>query len=314
MTTLTALSTSAAQIVEALTGERPAAVRRLARGAMNVKFVVAPRAGPELVVRFYPEGNAPAAGYEADVLRRLHANAIPVARVLADARSGPPSPLPYTVYEWLAGEPMNDWRPRSAGARAGVVREVMAALERMTALGVEGHGDLVSGTRAAFDTWHDFMAQSFDRGIGAARAHATLPADLLDAVDVVRSRLHVMPAPHGHGLAWGDVREEHILVGPEERLAGLVDFEGTLAAEPALNLGYARAWYGRGRFAGELAAAYGAVRTEDRERVALYAVLRGLRIAPFAHLPLPAGRRRRPLEHVLPGFAVAARQLARALS
>lgn len=309
-----ALEAAAAAIVAELTDDEPVSVRRLERGVMNIKFLVHVRDGPALVVRFYPASNAAAPGYEPDLLRRLHEHGMPVPRVL-DSRSAIARELPYAVYEWLEGDTLNEWQPRPGQSRASVVRELAALLDEAGTIAVRGHGELVSATQARFDGWHAFMRSSFDVGIAAAREHATLPGALIADLAAIRGTLRDLRAPATHGLAWADIREEHVIVGIDGRIAGLVDFEGALGAEPALNLGYCRAWYGERGLARELADAWSAAgHEEDPRRVSLYAVLRGVRIAAFAHLPLPAGRARQPVYETLRGFAEAARQVAAAAS
>jgi hypothetical protein len=103
---------------------------------------------------------------------------------------------------------------------------------------------------------------------------------------------------------------DNLIVQPADSLVGVVDFEGVLSADALLGLGYCYAAYGPTGFFGDLAHAW-ATPLSDNEtrRVEMYAVLRGVRLARFAHLPLPTGGPREPVEKRFPGFVMALRSL-----
>jgi aminoglycoside phosphotransferase (APT) family kinase protein len=126
--------------------------------------------------------------------------------------------------------------------------------------------------------------------------------------------LRNLPAPSKPCLVWGDLAPQNILVAPDGRLRCLLDFEGVLSAEAALQHGYVQS-----RFAGSpFGIAYERfLRTNSKQmditRGAVYSVLRGLLLARYSGQPLPSGRQRDNLNNVLPGFGAALRLLAREL-
>jgi len=219
------------------------------------------------------------------------------------------------VYEFIPGVSLADvYTSTSREEQRSFALQVGRFLAELAKLDVHGYGDLVTAQSGRYRSWHDFLAESFDSGLHAARSHGTLSAGLLKDLATIRAAVERFDMPTRSRLAWGDVLLENILVRGSA-LVGVVDFEGTLAAEPALNVGYCRAAHDGLPFASDLEdACSSATNPLDEDRSHLYAVLRGVRIARFAHLPLPTGSPRIPPERFLPGFARAAEALARRLA
>ena len=304
------LDGKAAEIVGELTNASARACTPITLGVMNIKFKVETVEGAQFVVRFYPPVNAGAVDYEPDLVRRLYAAGLPVARVVGDSRSGPPSHLRYMVYEFIPGTPLSVSRdsltPSALRRLAGQLADFLLALQRLT---VHGHGDLITATVARFPSWSGFMKASFQEGIDAAERHGSLPLNLIRGMRIVRDSVDGIEPPVQWGLGWGDILPTNVLTEPDGSLAGLVDFEGALAAEGALNLGYCQALNGDLFLA--LTNAWSSVAgPEDKDRVDLYSALRGARISRFAHLPLPGGGHRTRVDQFLPGFAEATLRLA----
>jgi aminoglycoside phosphotransferase (APT) family kinase protein len=309
---LSSLRTAAARIIRHIIGSEPVRVEQIHEGVMTVKFVVQTPHDGTFVVRFYPRADARVIAYEPDLVRRLKAAGLPVAHVVGDSRTGPSSPLPYMVYEMLSGTTLRRQFPSlEMSARVKVARQVADFLETLQQMDTGGYGDLLSATAAQFDSWFRFMDTSFAEGISAARSHQSLPEESITGLEEIRQRLKLFGQPRRCGLAWGDMLTDNILVHEDGSLAGIVDFEGTLAADSWLNLGYCYAAYGSSGFFRDLKDAWLRPITPDNlDRVQLYAVLRGVRIVKFAHQPLPAGHPREPLEKTFPGFGIAVESLA----
>lgn len=307
-----ALSRAARTIIERLVGKTPTRVLRLRSGVMNIKFVAKLADGRRFVVRFYPATRATVVEYEPDLIRVLRARGLPVADVISDSRSGPSAPLAYIVYSMIPGAPFRGRRASLGRVHSRcVAAEVSSFLAALADVPVRGWGDLSSSGSARFESWRAFLECSFDDGLHAAASHRSLPRELLANLERIRVRLDVIQPPPTPRLAWGDLRTDNVIVSEEGRLAGVVDFEGVVAAEPALNLGYSFAAYGAGGFTSDLARSWSSDGSNlDEARIWLYAVLRGIRIAPYAHMSLPAGARRRPVDSAFPGFPTAAQALA----
>jgi aminoglycoside phosphotransferase (APT) family kinase protein len=302
------------RIVHHIVDSKPVRTEMIREGVMTVKFAVETEQDGTFVVRFYPRVDTQVIAYEPDLVRRLKAAGLPAAHVVIDSRTGPSSPLPYMVYKMIPGTSLRRQLPLlEASARNKVARQVVDFLGKLHQLDVEGYGDLLSATAARFDSWLRFMDTSFAEGISAAQDHQSLPEALITGLKEIRQHLEFFNENEGgrSGLAWGDILTDNILVHDDGSLAGIVDFEGALAAESWLNLGYCYAACGPNGFFQDLKDAWsGSIAPVAFDRVELYAVLRGVRIAKFAQPPLPAGRPRAPLERTFPGFAIAVESLS----
>jgi hypothetical protein len=115
-------------------------------------------------------------------------------------------------------------------------------------------------------------------------------------------------------LLWGDLSEENIIVRDGE-LAGLVDFEGVLSGDWLVGPGFYWAHSGDTPFFNMLWSKWPLSRQSNAiERLWLGAILRGLRIAPYAATSLPTGEPRTPLPEFLPMLSTAALRLARSIA
>jgi aminoglycoside phosphotransferase (APT) family kinase protein len=300
-------------IITNVIGESPTRVTALHRGVMTFKFVAWLKSGERYIVRFYPSSRSHIVNYEADILRRCVRAGLTAPDPLADSRSGPPAPLAYIVYKRIEGRTASDrYAGLSSADRAGLAVQLADALRILAGIHMKGYGDPFDGTSAVFQTWRDFVRTSLDEGLRLARRYGSLPQALLTTLE------RMDPGRNGCGidrpgvLAWGDISLENILLNDRNQVCGLVDFEGVLAAEPLLALGYCQAAYAKTEFFRFLKKAWStALDAERQDRIDFYAVLRVLRVAKFAHEPLPTGIARRSLLRMFPGFAPSVQRLAK---
>lgn len=279
---------------------------------MNDKYLVESTSATRYVVRFYSKANAAALSYEPDLVEKLRREGLPVARVIGDSRSGPDAPLPYMAYEYLPGSVLRSrLSTLSIPARRRVTHQLGEFLFSLGSLRVAGYGELVDSQTGRYDSWAGFIETSLSEGIANAARHGSLPSEVIRQVDSIQAGLKYFDPPERPTLAWGDILTNNLLIDDEGCLAGVVDFEGTLAAEHSLNLGYCRAAYGLSAQLSRYLMEGSEGKLElDLDRLNLYTVLRGVRVARFAHLPLPTGHRRRSVLALFPGVRPAAQALA----
>lgn len=278
-------------------------------GIMTFKFLVLAD-GVKWIIRVYPEGRAHLVDAEPDLFRRCYDVGIPVPSVVADSRSDSTSEFAYVVYEFIEGFPANtEFGGVPQCNLQSIGRTVGTYLAAISELGCAGAGDLVSAHSALSVQWLEFVTREFEAGLSAIKKHDLLPRTIIRDVDrVARSGLveRLVRRRPANRLIWGDINLGNILVNHEGHVVGLIDFEGCLAGDPFAMLGYARAMQPMGGFVEALISSWGdeAARASPA-LVNVYAMLRGLRIAKFAHLPLPTGKARDPLENIVPGFSSA---------
>ncbi|MFN0021475.1 MAG: phosphotransferase family protein [Pirellulaceae bacterium] len=295
------LSQDATRIVGETISGVVVGVERIPIGVMTHKFVVRLAEGHRYIVRFYPQARSFVVDYEPDLLRRCGEAGIPVPRVVVDSRTGPPAALAYVAYRMVPGvnlEGRLEFLDRSQ--RQAIARQLVECFTRMSTLSFEGYGELRDGYHAHCSTWKSFVHDAYHEGLAAVQKGNLLEQDLVAKLVDIGRQLDRFSTSDSRTLLWGDVRPQNILVDAGDRFACLLDFEGCLAGDPLLSLGFGYAALGDQPFFADCAEYWpGKI---DWQQLYFYSVLRLLRIAKYAHMPLPTGRSREGLREVLPGF------------
>lgn len=309
------LPDAASRIVAELLNVRVQSSEVLHLGMMTFKCRVLTEQRDDVIVRFYPAGRASVVNQEPDLLARCLRAGITVPAPIGDSRSGPPAPLEYVAYRRIAGSTL-----REALIKCGreqlhhLAQDLGRHLFAMRNLVFEGAGELTSSRTAqvaADDGWATFVEHSLSIGLNAVRQHRLLAEPLANDLSRVIQRGLLLNGRESRRLVWGDFNFGNILVGPDMRVAGLIDFEGCLSGDPLATLGYGYAMHGTDPFFDLLLGAWRpALSDEDRDLLALYAILRAMRLARYAHLPLPTGRPRDALIDIVPGLVPAVLRLA----
>lgn len=305
------LTEAATGVVSGLLGARVLTVEVLHQGMMTFKCRVRTARSDDVIVRFYPASRSAVLQQEPDLLLRCRSAGFPVPQPIGDSRTGPSAPLSYVAYRYIDGATAAT-RLLSLDdvGRRVLAQDLAAHLYRLQYLTFEGAGELVSGAVAHDDSWDAFVRESMHSGLLSIRRHRLLePALISDIERVVLAGPPAPPRMTGR-LIWGDINFGNVLVKPDGHIAGLIDFESCLSGDPLATLGYTAAVHGTDPFFGLLLQARPYPLTEGEERlVAWYALLRALRLARYAHLPLPTGRPRDPLISIVPGILPALQRL-----
>lgn len=304
------LTEVAGRIAAELLGARVHVVEWLHHGMMTFKCRVRTER-EDVIVRFYPSSRSTLVDQEPDLLLRCRRAGLPVPQLIGDSRTGPRAPLNYIVYRRIEGETLADRLPSFDPVRRMVLAEDLARhLDHLQILTFEGAGELISCMAARDTSWESFVDDAMRSGMLSIHRHDLLePALAADLERVIRSGA---PAPirAKRRLVWGDINFGNVIVGEDGRVAGLIDFEGCLSGDPLATIGYAAAVHGTDPFFALLRQALPTPLSEEAEdMVAWYALLRALRLAVFAHLPLPTGRPRDPFVNIVPGIIPALRRL-----
>ncbi len=298
------LAESALFIVREVTGASGLWVERIQRGVMTFKWRVTLPEQQVYVVRMYPPSRAHVVNYEPDIFRRGREKGIPLPQTICDSRTGPPAPLAYVVYRLIAGTPLSErLSSLSAAALQRVAKDLVAYLQLLQGVWVRGYGELVNSEAAEFSSWAQFVHTSFREGLSRAREYQLLPADEIARLRAPGAELERLDLQEPCGLAWGDLSPDNILVDSEDKISGLLDFEGVLAADFLANLGYCFSGCCGTRFLESILRVWPTPLTESAGHIVkLYAILRAVRILMHAHEPLPIGSARSDIKELLPGF------------
>lgn len=294
-------------VIRGVFGEMPSGVREVRRGVMTFKFAAEVQERTYMV-RFYPESRREVVEYEPDLLRRCLDAGMPVPKVVEDSRSGPPASLPYVAYEMVPGISLAErFGGLNADRLAELGQQVGQALQPLADLPVEGYGQLLTAFHATSPSWEAFVRESFAGGLTHVGG---VSPDLVKRLRRIGERFAGSGPGKNAALAWGDVSAENIILDDQDQLSGLVDFEGTLAAEPHLTIGYCYAGSGGAGLAEALAAGWPQpLDADDWERIWFFAALRAVRLLKYSGQPLPTGGYRMPLQDLLPGITDAVRRL-----
>jgi len=293
-----------------LFGQTVGSIEFVPRGVMNHKFKVTLRDDSAYGFRFYPSGRERIVNFEPDLISRYAAVGLPVPKVLTDSRSGPAVGQCYMVYHWIEGQPMDKRMPFLRPNQLTLIaRELVEFLKSFTRLPVAGFGELESATKARYRTWREFLETSLAESLTAPGGNQWDQ----ETVKIFKAavELAASAAPEQKPvLAWGDISPENIVLDDQDRIAGMLDFEGTLAADFSLTIGYCQARFLNTPFFESLWRAWPKnERGSSDQTLQILALLRGLRLARFAGSPLPTGQARKPLGQILPGFPEALNRL-----
>lgn len=301
------LEHSAAMLVTEIVNLPVHRVERLSMGVSTHTFSVLCSSGTKYVVRFYPPTRFRVVEYEPDLLRRCKQTGAKVPEVITDSRIGPVAELPYMVYKMIEGVPLSQrYGLVSPYRQEGIGRQLVESLKILHEIKFAGFGELIDSRRARWGSWKEFVGRSIAEGLMSVRQHRLLPSKMLDDLARVNEQLERFLVEVSPGLIWGDIGMDNIILDDQDRLAGLIDFEGALSGENLVSLGYCKAKYGGDRFYETILRAWPEPLDENkRKRIELYAILRALRVAPFAHEALPTGYQRAPLATIFPNLQLA---------
>ena len=307
----TNLPCEASRIVAELLGGKVNSVQTIRRGLMTFKFLVKREGGQRVIVRFYPSIRASVVNQEPDLLARCYNVGIPVPRVIADSRTGPSSELAYIVYHMIEGSPLFEHLATfDSDQQSSLAASIALQLYNLRDIKFEGCGALKTGHIALDSTWDMFVEHSLRDGMKAVRKHSLLDKIMTIELQRIVNRGFPTCRQSKHSLVWGDINFENIIVDSTSRLAGLIDFESCLSGDPLATLGYCFAAHGTETFCSKVLNAWPEpLGIQELRLVFFYAVLRSLRLACYAHLPLPTGYARDPLTSIFPGLIPALKKL-----
>ena len=202
------------------------------------------------------------------------------------------------IYRHVAGEPATDGR-RTAGLAADL-GAFLTALHRVP----------LERVRDCCETVKDLWAERFEPRWERCRPH--LAAHEAAWMAGVIARFVEGRGLDGAALApvHGDLAEEHVIVGDDGRLAGVIDFSGPRIADAALDFGAVLERFG-GPFADAVLGAYdGTVDPGFRRRAEFYADVRPLSTMALGLMAGSAERTRSGRERLAARMASPARTRA----
>ena len=301
------LEESACFLVRKITGGKMVEAHEIKIGIMTFKFLVTLSTGQKYIVRFYPRSRSFVVRYEPDIIGRCQAAGLPAPEVICDSRNGPRTELEYMIYPFINGTSLSEvYSSLEEAARMKIADQLVPLIAKISEIALEGFGELLDGQRAKLNSWSEFLEQTCHTGIVSARRYGLFSERDICNLESLLPELTSLPPLQSGRLVWGDISLENLIVEKDGSIAGILDFEGALSGDHLVNLGFCHArCYGTGFFEA-LIRAWPERFSEDQQRnIKLYSLLRALRLAKFAHLPLPTGVPSDRIINVLPGFGPA---------
>lgn len=301
----------ASKIASELLNSKVLSVNFMQQGMMNFKCHVETERGHNVIVRCYPLSRSHLIDQEPDLLLRCKYAKLPVPQLIGDSRSGPEAPFEYMVYHRINGDTLADALPKLSHELRCVLAEDLAShLNKLQRVSFDGWGELASGSVATSSSWRSFVEGSIDLGLRAIKSQKLLEPSLTRKIELATSSKRLQLPILPQQLIWGDINFENILVSGDGRVAGLIDFEGCLSGDHLATLGYAAAVHGTHSFFNQLRMSWiTPISEDDSNLIDWYTLLRVMRLAPFAHLPLPTGRLRDKLVDIFPGVVPAIQRI-----
>lgn len=304
---------AAARIVAELLGSTPKTAETIRQGLMTFKVKVTTERGESVIVRFYPPGRSSVVNQEPDLLARCRAVDIPVPLVIGDSRNGPPAELEYVAYFMIKGKTLESAIPTCTISQiSDIAGDLAGHFLKFDNIEFKGAGEITNCVTAHNCSWESFVEHSMRAGLDAVRQHAMLDSARVDQLSRIVDRGVKGQARFNNRLIWGDINFSNIVIDANNRVAGLIDFESCLSGDPLATLGYFFAAQGHNFLLAEILRMWPEKLSEQgRETMLIYSLLRALRLARFAHLPLPTGYARDPLNEIFPGMKYAIDELSR---
>jgi aminoglycoside phosphotransferase (APT) family kinase protein len=310
-----ALATAHAIVARIIPNGR-ARMTRLDGGIMNIMFLAQERKYGKFVVRVYPRRRSKNENFEPDILRRLRSAGCAVPEVFDSFEATTTRPRACLVYKYIEGTPLVlRLGVMSSRELKYLAKEIVEQLLRIKDVRVHRFGNLIDGNTAAEIRASEFIEGSIKSCVESCAKTGALDNLTLSRLAALAGAGVPIWAKFDGALGWGDLSAANVIVDDSNRLAGLVDFEGTFALHSALSVGYLYALGPQDPLYVAVVEQFRRAGTElDNETVSFCAVLRAVRMARYAGQDLPTGIQQREIFEVLPGAATALDELAERLN
>lgn len=276
-------------------GYAPEGLVYIQKGVMTDKYSFR-HADKEYIIRCYPEERSWLAEVEFHYMTLLQANGIkcpvPVNRN-ADGQA-------YLLYEKLPGSSLGEvYDDLTIEQKERLCRDIIENYNKISSIILTSYGFLKDENSFSHSSWKEFIKDSINDALAifkkeGNKAKITIGEGLLKYSE----KLNVNEAH----LVWSDFSADNIIVSDDGQLAGFVDFEGLMAGDSLLGIGYLMAHETKCDFVSRIIRLSGV--EAKQEQMDFYAVIRYCRLLPYVKQDLPNGERRMPIETFLPYAAI----------
>lgn len=276
-------------------------VKMISSGVMTHKYELICHDGKQLIIRFYPASIRHALYFEPDLIRKSYATGAKVPYVAYDSK-GKIVEYDFIIYNKLVGYTLLSIENKiKITTLNDIISKLCDNLELIRGLPFDGFGPLVSSSSAMYNTWEDFVDESIIDGLNYVE-NIGKRFDYRHIIDtyLTKNKNKIFHSQIIPKFIWSDISNENIIIY-KNKLSGLIDFDGAMSGDIALEAGYLYARYPDSLFFNTIMKYYYLKQGVTFEAVKFYAVMRLLRICKYLQLPLPNGCTRESPELVFPG-------------
>lgn len=223
---------------------------RILNGEVNEVYTITLEDNTKVILRI---GHIPGRSFEAETwaIERAKDAGVPVANILAiGTLNGADKPSHYSIQEMLKGKRFDSmlWEDRIAPERAQAITqqagEILARLHSITA--TTGYGNIDERGKGKYPNVMAWIQAHLDKqGIYEELfTQQNLPSSMLEAVFAKLQEAETLfdPAPH---LLHMDYGPKHIFVGEDDKVTGIIDFEGAEGGDIALDFASWEYWFSK---------------------------------------------------------------------
>lgn len=276
-------------------GYAPEGLVYIQKGVMTDKYSFR-HADKEYIIRCYPKKRSWLAEVEFHFMNLLQDNGVKCPHPVkwnSDDQA-------YLLYEKLSGSTLGEVYGRlTEDQKESLCKDIVTNYNTMVSIPLTSYGFVKAGNSFSHSSWIEFIKDSINDALvifkkEGNKAKIAIGEGLLKYSE----KLNVNEAH----LVWSDFSANNIIVSADGQLAGFIDFEGLMAGDPLLGLGYLIAHETKCDFVSRIIRLSGV--EEKQEQIDFYAVIRYCRLLPYVKQDLPNGERRMPIESFLSYAAI----------
>lgn len=272
-------------------GYAPEGLVYIHKGVMTDKYSFR-HADKEYIIRCYPKNRSWLAEVEFHYMELLQGNGVKCPVPIDKWQNGGQA---YLLYEKLPGSTLGEvYSQLTEDQKENLCKEIVNNYNKIASISLTSYGIVKAGNSFSHSSWKEFIKDSINDALSLFQKEGNKAKIAIGEGLLEYSEKQDVNEAH---LVWSDFSVDNIIVNADGKLAGFIDFEGLMAGDSLLGLGYLIAHEKKSDFVSRIIRLS---RVEDKQEIIdFYSVIRFCRLLPYAKNNLPNGERRMPIEEFL---------------
>ena len=268
----------------------PEGLEYIPKGVMTDKYSFH-HADKEYIIRCYPKERSWLAEVERHYMELLHDNGVKCPVPVTYNTEG----QAFLLYEKLPGSALGEvYAQLTEDQKESLCKDIVTNYNKIASVTLDSYGYVKAGNRFSHSSWNAFIKDSINGALALFKKEGNKAKIAIGEGLLKYSEKLSVKESH---LVWSDFSADNIIVTEDGQLSGFIDFEGLMAGDPLLGLGYFIAHETKNDFASRIIRLSGV--GEKQELLDFYAVIRYCRLLPYVKDDLPNGEKRMPIESFL---------------